>query len=761
MHKNIQVALSLRFVLDFLPRTSHPRFFRLRDMSKTTDLKASAVSKKGIDPNLYPTARRDETVEDNFHGSKIKDVYRWLEDPDSTETQQFVKSQNDISRPFLENCNEWKKINSKLTKLWNYAKYGCPMRYGSYYYYFMNTGLQNQSVMYQQTSLNGDSKEFLDPNKLSDDGTIALAQKSFSDDGSYMAYGLSESGSDWIKILIRNTETGKDLNEILNKVKFSEISWTKDNKGFFYCRYSEQDGKTDGSETKQNENQKLYYHRLGESQDKDTLVVEFPDEPSWRIQSVVSDCGLYLILAIVKDCRDNIVYYADLEPGKEINSKLNIKKIVEKFEADYDYVTNEGSKVYFRTNKLAPNYQVIIIDFEKPEESNWKTLIAEHKTDVLDWVRCVDEDKLLVCYIRDVKTVLQANCLRTGKLLRVFDLDIGTIVGTSGEKKYSEIFYNFSSFLSPGCIYQYDFKTPEIMPKVFREIKLNLEGFCRENYIVEQIFYKSKDGTKIPMFIIRMKRDTIEPRPCLLYGYGGFNISMLPCFGLTGLMFIDTFDGVLAYPNLRGGGEYGEKWHNDGRLFNKQNVFDDFQASAEYLIDNNYTSKDRLVIQGGSNGGLLVGTCINQRPDLFGAAVAQVGVMDMLRFHKFTIGHAWCSDYGNPSEKDHFENLYKFSPLHNVHTPGSNEKEYPSTLILTADHDDRVSPLHSFKFTAALQEAVRNSKFQNNPLLLRVYTKAGHGAGKPTSKKIEEATDILTFMSKSLNVDKINLNSEQ
>ncbi|XP_030383516.1 prolyl endopeptidase [Scaptodrosophila lebanonensis] len=726
----------------------------VRYLSNIQNLNASKIMK---DKFMYPIAKKDEKIEDNFHGTKIKDVYRWLEDPNGDDTQKFVDAQNNISQPFLEGCDKWEKFNAKLTKLWNYPKYGCPMKYGDYYYYFMNTGLQNQSVLYQQKSLKGESKVFLDPNSLSADGTIALTQKSFSDDGNYMAYGLSESGSDWIKIRIRNAETGEDFPEILDKVKFTEISWTKDNKGFFYGRYPDQDGTTDGSETKQNENQKLYYHRIGESQDNDVLVAEFPEEPSWRIQSVVSDCGKYLILAIVKDCRDNIVYYADLDAGKDITSKLNVKKIVTKFESDYDYITNEGSKVYFRTNKNAPNYRVIIIDFENPDEKNWTTLVSEHEKDVLDWVKCVSGNKLLLCYIRDVKSILQVHALETGELTQQFDLDIGTIVGTSGKKKYSEIFYNFSSFLNPGTIYHYDFSKPDKKPEIFRKIELNLEGFRQDDYKVEQIFYNSKDGTKIPMFIIRKKRETIKPRPCLLYGYGGFNISMLPSFGLTGLMFVDTFDGVLAYPNIRGGGEYGEKWHNEGRLLNKQNVFDDFQAAAEYLVDNKYTTKDRLAIQGGSNGGLLVGACINQRPDLFGAAIAQVGVMDMLRFHKFTIGHAWCSDYGNPSEKDHFENLYKFSPLHNVHTPCGTDKEYPSTLILTADHDDRVSPLHSLKFIAALQEAVRASDVQKNPLLLRVYKKAGHGAGKPTSKRIEESTDILTFMYKSLNIDVVNL----
>lgn len=705
----------------------------------------------------YPNARKDETHVENFHGVEIKDVYRWLEDPDSEETKKYVDLQNEISQPFLENFEAWKKINAKLSKLWNYEKYGCPTKHGDYYYFYRNTGLQNQSVLYQQDTLDGEPRLFFDPNDLSTDGTIALAQKSFSEDGKYMAYGLSESGSDWVKIYVREVETGKDLEEVLEKVKFSDISWTKDNKGFFYGRYPGQEGKTDGSETKQNEFQKLYYHYIGQPQEKDILIAEFPEEPTWRIQSEVSDCGKYLIMPIVKDCRDNILYYANLEEAGEIKTKLKVHKIVEKFESDYNYITNEGSKVYFRTNKNAPNYRIIIIDFDNYAEENWQTVVAEHESDVLDWARCVDNDKIVLCYIQDVKSTLQVNSLKDGKLISTFNLDIGTVVSLSGDKKYSEIFYNFSSFLNPGTIYHYDFKWNDFKPKILREIKLNLDNFSPAKYKVEQIFYKSKDGTKVPMFVIYKNSDVIKPKPCLLYGYGGFNISMQPSFSISGLMFIDSFDGMLAYPNLRGGGEYGEKWHNAGRLLNKQNVFDDFQTAAEYLIANNYTTKDRLVIQGGSNGGLLVGACINQRPDLFGAAVAQVGVMDMLRFHKFTIGHAWCSDYGNPSEKEHFENLFKYSPLHNVHVPKSAAEEYPSTLILTADHDDRVSPLHSLKFTAALQEAVRQSSHQKNPILLRVYSKAGHGAGKPTSKRIEEATDVLTFMLKSLKVENVNL----
>ncbi|KAL9926605.1 prolyl endopeptidase isoform 1-T1 [Glossina fuscipes fuscipes] len=704
----------------------------------------------------YPEAREDHTISDTFHGVEMKDVYRWLEDPDSAETQQFVNEENKISQPFLD-CDERKSIYEKLLKLWNYEKYGCPMKHGNYYYFNKNSGLQNQSVLYQQKTLSDEPSVFLDPNALSEDGTIALSQISFSENGKYMAYGLSESGSDWVKIHVRDVEKGKDVDEVLEKVKFSDISWTKDNKGFFYGCYLDQEGKTDGSETKQNENQKLYYHYVGKSQKEDILIAEFPDEPTWRIQSEVSDCGKYLIIPIVKDCRDNILYYSELDTTSTMPSKLKMHKIIEKFEADYDYITNIGSKVYLRTNKNAPNYRVIVIDFENPSESNWITLIPEHEKDVLDWVKCVDDDKLVLCYIQDVKSALQVNALSDGKSIGKFNLDIGTIVSLSGKKEYSEVFFNFSSFLNPGTIYHYDFRSKDFQPKIHREIKLNLQDFKPTNYDVKQIFYNSKDGTKIPMFIVQKQADVVKPRPCLLYGYGGFNISIQPTFSLTGLLFMETFNGIIAYPNLRGGGEYGEKWHNSGRLLNKQNVFDDFHAAAEYLINNNYTSKDRLVIQGGSNGGLLVCACINQRPDLFGAAVAQVGVLDMLRFHKFTIGHAWCSDYGNPNEEEHFKNLLKYSPLHNVRTPQTPKEEYPSTLILTADHDDRVSPLHSLKFAAALQTAVRNSPFQNNPILLRVYSKAGHGAGKPTSKKIEEAADVLTFILKTLNIDQFNI----
>lgn len=699
-------------------------------------------------PFQYPEARRDDSVAEEIHGVKIPDPYRWLEDPDAEETQAYVDKQNQISQPFLETCDEWKKLNEKLTKRWNYPKYSCPFKHGNRYFFFMNTGLQNQDVLYVQDSLEGEPKVFLDPNSLSKDGTIALVGSRFSDDGNLFAYGLSQSGSDWTKLKVRNVNTGEDFPETIEHTKFVTASWTKDNKGFFYARYPVVEGKADGSETAANENQKLYYHRVGESQDKDVLIAEFPEEPSWRLMPEVSDCGKYLMLFIMKGCKDMLLYFSNLEKSDGITGKLDFVKVVTEFDSDYDYITNEGSIFSFRTNKGAPNYRVVTIDFDNPAFENWKTLIEEHSKNVLDWSNCVNKDKIVLGYIDDVKSVLQVHSLKDGSFVSKFPLEIGTVVGFSGKKKYSEIFYHFVSFLTPGIIYHFDFAKEGAESKIFRQVKI--EDFDNSLYKVEQVFYKSKDGERIPMFIVQKKSDKQEKKPCLLYGYGGFNICIQPSFSITGLVFIDSFDGILAYPNIRGGGEYGERWHNSGRLLKKQNVFDDFQHASQYLVESDYTRHDQIVIQGGSNGGLLVGACINQRPDLFGAAIAQVGVMDMLRFHKFTIGRAWVSDYGDIEEKQHFENLFKYSPLHNVHTPKSDKEQYPATLVLTADHDDRVSPLHSLKFVAALHHAIKDSKFQTNPLLLRVYSKAGHGMGKPTAKKIEEATDILTFMYKTL-----------
>ncbi|KAL5288181.1 PREP family protein [Megaselia abdita] len=694
--------------------------------------------------NNYPSVPKDERIVENHHGVEVSDVYRWLEDPDSEETKSFVKQQNDISEQFLRGP-EWNQLHQKITRLWNYPKYSCPTKEGDKYYYFHNTGLQNHPILYQQDSLDSEAKIFFDPNVLSEDGKIALTIHKFSDDGKFFAYALSESGSDWKRIKVKDVPTGNDFPEILERVKYSSIQWTKDNKGFFYGAFFDQEGKTDGSEIKY---QKLYYHILGSSQAEDILVASFPENPTWLIGFCISECGDYLVYHILQDSKDNIVYYSYLH--ENVTENLEINKVIEKFEAIYTAITNNSSKFYFLTNKDAPNYRIIEIDFENPAEENWRTVIQEDEKDVIDSVTCVNDDKLLVGYIQDVKTVLKVYNL-TGVFINEFPMYIGTVNEVYGKRKSSEVFYKFTSFHNPGTIYHYNFNTPEKFPTIFRQ--MNIDGFNKENFKIDQKFYPSKDATQIPMFIISRNTDEIKPKPCLLYGYGGYGVSTKPLFNITGLMMTDTFDGVFAIANIRGGGEYGDNWHNGGRLFNKQNGFDDFKNAAEYLVNQKYTSHDKLCIFGGSNGGLLIGACINQRPDLFGAAIADVGIFDMLRFHKFTIGHFWISEFGNPDEKDHFENIIKYSPLHNVHEPKSANEEYPATLILTADHDDRVSPLHSYKFTAALQNAVRNSKYQNKPILLKVYTDAGHGMGKPSAKRIDKIADMYSFIMKSLNCE--------
>ncbi|XP_058803391.1 prolyl endopeptidase [Phymastichus coffea] len=723
---------------------------KLSSIKSVIDDKSNCYSMPSMTKFNYPKARRDETAVDVYHGVEVPDPYKWLEDPDAEETKAYVDAQNAISLPFIHACPKRQAIHNRLKQLWDFPKYSCPSREGDKYYFFMNTGLQNQSVLYVQNSLDGEPKVFLDPNTFSDDGTVAISDGQFSEDGSIYAYGLSSSGSDWKKIHFINAKTGKKYPEVLEKVKFSSISWTHDNKGVFYALYPDHAEKSDGSETVLNKNQKVYYHKVGSPQTEDVLVVEFPEHPQWRISAEVTDCGRWLIVSPQLECQDNMVFFTKLNPNEEIKGKLKLTEVIGTLEADYDYVANFGTRAIFRTNKNAPNYKLISIDLENFEKGNWSELIAEHPRNVLNWACAVDGDKLVVCYLEDVKSILGVYSLETGKLLKQLPLDVGTIVGFSGDKKYSEIFYKFTSFLTPGIIYTVDLKKEEL-PKVFREIKVN--DFDASLYKTAQIFYPSKDGTKIPMFIITKKDVVLDgSSPCLLYGYGGFNVSIQPAFSVTRLVFLQHLNGIVAIPNIRGGGEYGEKWHNGGRFSNKQNVFDDFQCAAEYLIENRYTSAKKIIIQGGSNGGLLVAACLNQRPDLFGAAIAQVGVMDMLKFHKFTIGYCWTSDYGSADDPEHFKALIKYSPLHNVKPP-KDGGQYPATLLLTADHDDRVVPLHSLKLIATLQHEIGQLPQQTNPLLIRLDVKAGHGVGKPTSKEIEEYTDILAFIVQTLNLD--------
>ncbi|KAG8183398.1 hypothetical protein JTE90_008300 [Oedothorax gibbosus] len=699
----------------------------------------------------YPTVKRDETVFDEYHGKKVHDPYQWLENPDSQETKEFVRVQNELAVPYLMSCEIREKLSKRITDLWNYPKYSCPFQEGEYYYFFMNTGLQNQSPLYRQKTLEGESEEFLNPNTLSETGLVSLKEYEFSEDGQYMAYGLSDSGSDWSKIMIRKTSDKTDFPETLYKVKFSGISWTHDNKGFFYSRYPDADNNVDGSETTAQMNHKVFYHRIGTDQTEDVCCVQFPDHPDWLMGAYVSHCGRYVIVGVRESTKNNMVFFCDLNSLPDgITGLLPLKTIVDKFEAEYAYVTNEGPIFTIKTDKNAPLYRLVNIDFENPDEANWKVLIEEDSKNVLDWSLCVQQDKLLVCYIEDVKSVLKLHDLKTGKHLHTFTMDVGSITGHSGKKTLSEVFIRFVSFLTPGIIYYMDLKKGTDL-KEFRQI--TVPGFDASKFHTTQVFYPSKDGTKIPMFIIHskdLKKD--GSAPCFLYGYGGFNASLLPAFTVSRLIFMQHFGGIVAIPNLRGGGEYGEKWHSAGRLFNKQNVFDDFQAAAEYLIENKYTTTKKLTICGGSNGGLLIGACVNQRPDLFGCGIAQVGVLDMLKFHKFTIGHAWKSDYGSSDDEKHFYNLLKYSPLHNVQVPEGDTAQYPAVLLLTGDHDDRVVPLHSLKFIAELQHKLGALEKQTNPLMIRVDVQSGHGGGKPTSKVIEELTDMYCFICNSLDL---------
>jgi prolyl oligopeptidase len=675
-------------------------------------------------PLTYPQTRKAEQVDD-YHGTSVSDPYRWLEDPDSDETKVWVEAENQVTFSYLNEIAAREKIKQRLTQLWDYEKYSIPYKKGNRYFYYKNDGLQNQSVLYTLTSLDGEPRVLLDPNTLSEDGTVALSGVAITEDGKLMAYGLSTSGSDWQEWKVRDVETGTDLSDHLKWIKFSGASWTLDGEGFFYSRYDEPNEKTKLEDV--NYYQKLFYHRLGTPQSEDVLIYHRSDEKEWGFSGDVTEDGKYLIITVWRGTEPkNLVFYKDLT-----DPTAPVIELISEFEAKYSVIDNDGSLFWFQTDLDAPRGRVIAIDTKNPSREQWQEIIPE-ADEVLEGAGVLN-NQFVADYLKDARSQIKIFNL-DGSFVREVELPgIGSAGGFGGKRYDTETFYSFTGFTTPATIYRYDMVTGE--STLYRQPEVD---FNPADYETEQVFYSSKDGTRVPMFITHKKgiqRD--GNNPTYLYGYGGFNISLTPSFSVGQLVWMEL-GGVLAIPNLRGGGEYGEEWHQAGMKLKKQNVFDDFIAAAEWLIANGYTSPAKLGIGGGSNGGLLVGACMTQRPDLFGAALPAVGVMDMLRFHKFTIGWAWCSEYGSPENREEFETLYAYSPLHNLKAGTA----YPATMITTADHDDRVVPAHSFKFAAALQEAHAGEK----PVLIRIETKAGHGAGKPTGKIIEEIADKWAFL---------------
>jgi len=684
----------------------------------------------------YPIAKKLDQVDD-YHGTKVADPYRWLEDPDAPDTRAWVEAENKVTFDFLNQIPERARIKARLTQLWDFERYDVPFKEGvkgsERYFYFKNDGLQNQNVLYTLKTLDGEPQVLLDPNKLSTDGTVALAGYAVSDDAKYLAYGLSASGSDWTEWKVREVETGQDLADHLKWVKFSAASWTNDGKGFFYSRYDESNEKTRLEDV--NYFQKLYYHRLGTPQAEDALIYERKDQKEWGFDGRVTEDGRYLIISVWEGTHPwNRVFYKDLQ-----TPDAKVVEFLPNLEAAYNFIGNDGPIFYFRTDRHAARGRVIVIDSSKPpaqltESRDCQELIPQAE-ETLESVSLVG-DYFIASYLKDARAQIKLFDL-TGRFVREVDLPgIGTAIGFGGKRTDTETFYAFTSFTAPTTIYHYDLKTGK--STVYRQPKVD---FNPNDYETKQVFYASKDGTRVPMFITHKKGLKLDGQnPTVLYGYGGFNVSLTPGFSISNLVWMEM-GGIYAQPNLRGGAEYGENWHLAGTRLKKQNVFDDFIAAAEWLIANKYTSTPKLAISGGSNGGLLVGACLTQRPDLFGAALPAVGVLDMLRFHKFTIGWAWVPDYGSADDAQEFKALYAYSPLHNL-KPGTR---YPATLITTADHDDRVVPAHSFKFAAALQ-AAQAARADDAPTLIRIETKAGHGAGKPTSKVIEEIADRWGFL---------------
>ncbi len=677
----------------------------------------------------YPTTKKIDLVE-NLHGLKVADPYRWLEDLDSVDTLAWIKAQNIVTFSYLEKLSVRQKLKEQLRKMWDYERLGIPKKEGGFYLYTRNDGLQNHNSLYITESFKNESKLLLDPNSLSNDGTVSLMDAVLSPNGKYLAYSTSSGGSDWRTWHIRSVKTFEDLDDKIEWSKFSSASWTKDSLGFFYSRYNEPSG---DSLEDTNHFHKIYYHQIGNSQGKDQLVYERKDHPNWGFNGFVTDDGRYLIIQVNQGTDEkNRIYYKDLQANDHVVELLN------NFDAGYSFVGNKGPIFWFWTDLEAPHGRLIEIDIRQPERNHWIELVPESK-DTLRKVSAINYNFIL-SYLRNAQSYVEVRDLKGKKLSELTLPGIGSVSGFQGKLDDSETFFRFSSYTDPGTIYKFDLETGE--RTVYWKPSIHLDSSA---YETRQVFYSSRDGTSISMFITSLRGLRLDGKnPTILFGYGGFNIPLIPRFSVSNAVWLQN-GGVYVVVNLRGGGEYGEKWHQAGMKLKKQNVFDDFISAAEWLIEKGYTSSQHLGIVGGSNGGLLVGACMNQNPSLFGAVIPIDVVMDMLRFHKITIGWAWISDYGSPDNQEDFFNLLTYSPYHNI----QKGVEYPPTLVITADHDDRVVPSHSFKYISRLQEAQKGS----NPVLIRIATRTGHGSGKPVSMQIEETTDQLAFLSHHLKLD--------
>ena len=673
----------------------------------------------------YPETARGEVV-DNYFGTEVPDPYRWLEDDNSEATAAWVAAENAVTEDYLSQIPFRNAIRERLTQLWNYPKEGAPSKHGDWYYYYYNDGLQNQSVLCRTQQPGEAGEVFLDPNTLSEDGTVALSAVSFSKNGRYFAYAAAASGSDWVEIRVMDTETKALTEDRIEWVKFSGAVWAPDSKGFYYSAY---DAPKEGVYSAQNQFQKVYYHKLGTPQSDDRLIYEDKAHPLRYFSAWPSEDGKWLF-----------VIASEGTSGTEVlcrkSSETKFRTLLAGFDHDYAPVDCKEDNLYFVTNEGASNYTLKRIALNAPAKV--ETVIPEHEKNLLEGVGTAG-GYLFASYLQDAQNqVVQYDY--DGRLVREIVLPaIGTVGGFSGEEEDTELYYSLSNYTAPATIYRYDIASGESTLYKSPEV-----AFDPALFVTEQVFYPSKDGTQVPMFITRRKDLKLNgENPCLLYGYGGFQINLTPGFNPSALMFVEQ-GGVYCVANLRGGSEYGEAWHKAGMLENKQNVFDDFIAAAEYLIAQKYTSSERLAINGGSNGGLLVGACEVQRPDLYAVCLPQVGVMDMLRYHKFTIGWGWAVEYGSSDNEEQFPYIYAYSPLHNI----KEGVKYPATLVMTADHDDRVVPAHSFKFAAQMQHCQAGEA----PVLIRIESKAGHGAGKPTSKRIDEAADMYAFLFQNIGV---------